>query len=430
MLHCQYDKFQKGRGTRVKTVSICGIGFMKRFTALLTCVILLIGLAACHKQKPEPSDPDNSEFTNTDPSGKVEDTKPVPVGYNLDEFDEALISYLCLNGYDSSNFLVSPAAFRTVLCLAASGAQGNTRTELVSAAGFSGMSSFDAWYSRLKRSTVFSVANSVWCDSGQLGGFTDSFISNLKRNYGANAYAYSSDTLTQAIHDWIHQKTDGAIPVIAENVAGASSVLVSTLPLQAAWENMFPGDTTHEGTFVDWSGTKHTVDFMEQTTKYLYAEDGGTKVLVIPMDGNLSFVCFLGARAGRFDKMAGLQEKTVHVVLPKFSLTSAFNATDLLGFLLSRGVNDAIDPRSANFYNMCKDADWFIQEILQKNSITVGEEGVGPITSSTKADPAGSVDEADIKEFIADQSFSFAIFSDFGLGSQNMLFYGQLMTVE
>ena len=391
---------------------------MKRIAALLMCVILFTVLVSCNKHETEADRQDSASIV---PSSEV--------NYKLNGFDGALIAYLCLNGYNSSDFLISPAALRAALCLAASGAQGNTRAELVSAAGFSGMNAFDAWYLQLNDSDSFSAASSVWCDSSQLGEFSDSFKSNAKAKYNADACAYGTDELTQAINDWISKKTDGTIQSVAENTAGGASVLVNTLHLQSAWKNVFSEEATYESVFVDADGNERPMSFMEQTGEYLYAEDGGTKILAIPMEGNLSFVCFLGTRTDRFEKMTGLQSKRVHAVLPKFELESAFDAKDLLGFLLSRGVNDAINSKTANFYNMCTDSDWFIQEILQKTTITVDEKGIGSVKSRAKPG-AEATGDADIKEFVADRPFSFAIFSDFGANSQNMLFYGQMMTVD
>lgn len=412
----------------IGTVRIRGTWFMKKAFALLLCVVLTFGLVSCGKSEDAETN-DGSETNDTDIADSSDNTKDPP-NYRLSEFDDDLISYLCLNGYDYSNFIISPTAFRASLCLAASGAQGNTRAELVSAAGFSGIDATKAWYARLKNSETFSVANSVWNNQELLGEFTDSFTSNVKNDYDADAYSYKSDELTKAINDWINQKTNGMIPTAADDLAGASSVLVNTLNLRAAWENAFSQASINNGEFVDIFGNKQNMDFMEQTAEYLYTEESGTKVLVIPMEGNLSFVCFLGNRTGMFDKMTSLQKEKVHVVLPKFELESIFDSRDLLGFLLSRGVTDAISESTANFYNMCKGTDWFIQEIIQKTKITTDESGIGSVTASSESDATGSEEDAEVNEFIADRPFSFAVFSDFGANSQHMLLYGQLMTSE
>lgn len=351
----------------------------------------------------------------------------------IDGFDEALIEYLCLNGYDSSNFMVSPTAFRASLCLAAAGAQGTTRTELVTAAGFSGMNAADAWYSRLNstaRNGKFSIANSVWNNAAQMGDFTDSYKTTVEENYNAETYTREPDKLAPAINDWMNEKSDGAIPTITDDdIMGASTILVNTVNLRAAWKHAFSESATYDGVFSGVDGSEQTMRFMECTGEYLYANENNTKIVVIPLDGNLSFVCFTGNRLDMFGKMKGVQSATVRVVLPKFELESGFNARDFSGFLLERGVRNAIDERTANFYNMCKDTNWFIQEIMQKTKITIDENGVCSPTSRGRVSSQTN-DDTEVNEFIADGPFSFAIFSGLGTDDQHMLLYGQMMNCD
>ncbi|MCH5317221.1 MAG: hypothetical protein J1E05_04535 [Eubacterium sp.] len=380
---------------------------MKKIAALLMCVVLLTGFVACNKSKP--------------------DTEG-PINYKLSEFDGELISYLCLNGYDDSDFMVSPTALRVALCLAASSAQSDTRAELVKAAGFSDIDSLNKWYSRMKNAKPsFSVANSLWSNTDLMGGFTDIYTSSIKETYDADAYSYNPDEMLPAINEWIDQKTDGMITTAANDAVGASAIFINTIHLKTAWENAFSKFSTYENTFVGIDGQEQTMNFMENTGEFLYCNEAGTKVLVLPMKDNMSFVCFLGNRTDMFDKMTKIHMEKVHVVLPKFDLESTFNSNDLLGFLLSRGVKDAINENSANFYNMCTDANWFIQEIIQKTRITIDEKGIGSAPKNKKAKAGEPKESAGVNEFIADSSFSFAVFSDFGTNSQHMLLYGQLM---
>ncbi|MCH5349687.1 MAG: hypothetical protein J1E40_10225, partial [Oscillospiraceae bacterium] len=106
---------------------------MKKIAVLIISVIMLVTFASCNKLE--------GIF-----SGSID-----PTNCQLSEFDDELITYLCMNGYDSSDFIISPTALRAALCLAAAGSQANTRTELVSAAGFTSMDAMDSWYAGLKK---------------------------------------------------------------------------------------------------------------------------------------------------------------------------------------------------------------------------------------------------------------------------------------
>lgn len=346
--------------------------------------------------------------------------------YTLNEFDSALIEYLCTNGYEYSDFMISPAAFRASLGLAAAGAQGNTRVELVRAMSFSGLESFNSWYMRLKNSEeTFSVRSSIWANKDLLAEFTDDYSEKVKEAYRADACSIASDEMTDAINDWMNEQSEGAVSSAENGLNGASSVILSTLKLDAAFKNAFSEAKGHDGVFTGRDGDEHTMGFVERTGNYLYADVNGTQIVVIPLEGNLSFVCFLGNRIDMFDKMTELQPAKVHVVLPKFDIESGFDASDFSGFLLSRGVRDAINENTSNFYNMCLSADWFVQEIIQKTHLTLNEGGVGSLAVSASAGTGSS--SGDAAEFIADRPFSFAVFSDFGEKSHHMLLYGQIM---
>lgn len=409
---------------------------MKKTVALIVCIALLTGLVSCSKQDKESSKKDDTGSERPVSDSSAVDDAPEEA-YQLDpetlkdlqigEFDSALIEYLCQNGYDPSNFVISPAAFRASLCLAAVGAQGDTRAEILNAAGFSGMDTLDSWYSSLDDRT----AASVWCNKDLIGEFSDTYASKVANDHHADAYSLSSDELTKGIGEWAAKKTGGEISSVVEDVSGASAVLVSTLDLRSAWRDAFSEAAVDRGVFVGSDGSEQKIDFMEQTGEYLYAEENGVQVVIVPMEGNVSFVCFLGSRAGRFDKMASVQPEKVHVVLPRFEIESFFDSRDFLGFLLERGVNDAINSETANFDDMCSDSDWFMQEIAQKIGISANEEGISPSArSALVTGGAGSEEGSEVKEFIADGPFSFGIFSDLGTEDQHMLLYGQMMTAN
>lgn len=395
----------------------CEVDIMKKTILLFMCALMLSGAVSCAKNDKAPGENTGSVADSSE--AYSENTKAPD--YRLDEFDEELISYLCLNGYDSSNFLVSPEAFRASLCLAAEGARGNTRTELLKASGFSGMDTLNTWYSDLNDRIV----NSVWSSKDTLGSFTESYVSKITGNYNAGAYSCRADELTQAIKDRTSQRSNGMTFDEAELLDGASSVIIGTLNLQTAWKASLSGAAVDDGVFAGNDGSECSMSFAEQTGEYLYAEENGVQVLVIPMENDLSFVCFSGNRTDRFGKITSIKPEKVRVVLPGFELESVFDSRDLFGFLLERGVNDAVNSRTANFYNMCSDGDWFMQEIVQKARISIEASNSPETNEAADADTGG-----DVKEFIADGPFSFMVFSGFGTERQHMMLYGQMMNTE
>lgn len=418
---------------------------MKKITLLTVCFVLLTAFVSCSRSENDP-DPDggsdrnavSSETVSSEVTDKSDESEALILNFELDEFDEALIEYLNSNGYYYSNFVISPASFRASVCLAAAGAEGNTRTEIVSAAGFSGIDELNLWHKRYQNAAArysgdsdndisFSMAASIWNNEDLIGDFTDSYRTRVQERYSSDAYVCAADELTEEINGWVSGKTGGMIPYITEDVYGASSVLVSSLYMQTLWKDDLFGSVSSEGVFSDINGSESTMGFIEQTGEFYYAEENGTKILVIPLKDNASLVCFTGNRTDMFDKMTALEKETVHVVLPKFEMGSVFDASDLLNFLITRGVNEALYGPTANYYNMCTDSDWFLQEIMQTSKISVGEKGTHTDDASL---PSESVSDKAVKEFTADSPFSYAVFSDLGTPNQQMLLYGQMMTSD
>lgn len=369
---------------------------MKKWICLVICTIMAAAMASCKRSDSVPDTiPEETAAETTSLEKPAANCAP-------DAFEQSLIDYLWLNGYYDEDFVVSPTAFRASLCLAAVGAEGTTRTELVNAAGFDGMDALHAWYQCFRNAgTVYPCAASVWNDREQLGVFTDTYLTQLQEVYGAEAFTYSEDALTGSIDSWLNAQTGGQIISAQKDVSGAASVLVSTAYVTTPWQEDF---SVQDGAAVELTG------------EFLYAEENGTQLLVLPMQGALSLVCFSGSRTEQFDKLAALEMTRVHAVLPAFDMTSGFDASVLLNFLLTRGVSGSLDGQTANFYQMCQDSDWFLQEMIQTAGFSV--QAGASVTADTTAVT---------KEFTVNGMFSFMVVYEFGKPEQQVLLYGQRM---
>lgn len=194
------------------------------------------------------------------------------------------------------------------------------------------------------------------------------------------------------------------IASIDKDVTGASSVLVSTLYMSVL-QNINGSDRIQTGAFT-------------------YAEKDGTKFIAVPMQGNMSLVCITGNRTDMFDKLdsLGKEKKTVCVSFPEFELRSVYDSSDLLNYLITRGLDESFNRQLANFYNMCQDSDWFLQEIIQVAKVSFNQEAA---VKNFPDAPDNSGDKDDIKDFDAEGSFSFIVFYGFGTSDQQALLYGQ-----
>ena len=116
-------------------------------------------------------------------------------------------------------------------------------------------------------------------------------------------------------------------------------------------------------------------------------------------------------------------------MMPKFEMESKFEAMTLMTFLQLRGVNDAINWQTADFSKMNSDISLYIHDIIQKDKITVDEEGLeaAAVTALIMKTSSLDMDEDEPVEFIADHPFSYYIYSGLGTDHEEMLFYGQLV---
>ena len=71
----------------------------------------------------------------------------------MDDFDSALIVFL-EKDYSSKNYMISPTSYKAALCLAIAGANGDTKEELLKAAGFESEEQMNEWYSCVYNTTV------------------------------------------------------------------------------------------------------------------------------------------------------------------------------------------------------------------------------------------------------------------------------------
>lgn len=424
---------------------------MRKIIAILLSMLFLLGAAACTAAPGK--EEEIKEEEKTEKPVKQETVKPdVKPELNTD-FDNDLIVFLKQIGYSEENFIVSPTSFRAALCLAIAGAEGQTREELLMAAGFRSIEEANAWYEGIlsaveafkedlkqeneeietwfsgetKADRAFSIVNSVWNNTDIRGDFLESYRKYVADHYEAVANSVSAGEITDAVNKWCDENTNGMIPVISDDMSRAAAVLVNALYLRTSWLNVFEEYYTEKGEFSCADGSKTEKEFMEQTEEFAYYEANGTKIVVLPMKGDKYFVCVMGNCEDPLSLVEQAGYERVHVKLPKLEIESSYKDSELVEYLVSRGVEKAFNGETADFSAM-SDFPWYIDDIIQKAKIKTDEEGIEAAAVTAimmKATGMFMPDESKIKEFVADSPFTFYIYS--GLWNENpeMLFYGQ-----
>ncbi len=376
-------------------------------------------------------------------------------------FDVDIRTYLEANGFGNENYILSPLSLRAALCLAIEGADGQTRDELIRAAGFQSYEEVLKWYLSVSEKTErfredldrenkileeekqylpedmfsyadrsFSVANSVWNNRNVSGPFLDSYKEKVGNQYGADVRESTKDTITDDVNGWVNEKTNGMIPRIAQDLSGSAAVLANALYLRTSWTDTFSEHMTKEDDFHCFDGSVSRKDFMEEERHLMYYEDGDTQIVVLPMDGDIQYVMVLGSADRLMEKIQSAESELVHLKFPKLDIESTFGKEDLIGYLSARGAHLAFDRELADFSAMADTSrqPWYIDDIVQKAKIKTDEEGLEASAATVIMMVAGAAfpgEPEQPKEFIADRPFSFFVFSELYGALPEMLFCGQ-----
>lgn len=429
---------------------------MKRILLIVLSGLLLIGSIACVSKPSEvdvkpvnttTQEPEVTEEPKETENPEVEVTPEPTELINLEgNYYEQFVAYLEQNKDD--NFIASPTSLRAALCLAIAGADNDTLSELLKGAGFNSKEEAIIWYNILikqiesfnmqveeenkyserKSENFFELANSIWNNLDNSNGFKPEYIDYVKEKFNSEVRSEGKSTLKESINSWVNEKTRGMIPSIVDSVDDMTAALINALYLKTAWIKDFDEYYTKDDDFTCKDGTKVTKSFMEQLKeKYSYYKDNNTQLVVLPMKGNIYFVCVIGSTTNLYEKLKNTEFKPIHLKIPKLDIESTFER-EMINFLVERGTTLPFTD-SADFKQMCIDENWFIKDIIQKAKIKSDENGLEAAAVTAIIMNATSAIEPEVEEpidFIANEPFSFFIFSDL-YDNPEMLFCGQVV---
>lgn len=294
------------------------------------------------------------------------------------------------------NPVISPASAYAALAMAAAGAEGETRAQLLKALKLEDEAAAEHAMEAMlalentQGSTKLSIANSAWLDDG----FTlaQAYSQALADIYGAEAFSLdlSAPEAPDKVNAWVSEHTNGLIDKICEAPYSEDKLLVllNAMYLYAEWQNKFDEDMTREDAFTLVDGTEVIAPFMRETAYYLYneAEDGAQAIILKYDDGKTAFLAVLPPEdvplaeyIGRInaDSLTGLiqgaENVRVKLALPKIDTENRFELNDAL---IGMGITDAFDPSVSDFSAISADGmPLFISDVIQKVVIRVREDG-------------------------------------------------------
>ncbi len=371
---------------------------------------------------------------------EVRDQNPVDDDFTkaLNEFSYNTGAYILTDAGKNINY--SPLSLYFALSLAASGAEGDTKGQLLDLLGISDKEVLSEqcgnFYRTLYRDNEIGklrIANSIWMDdefNGEPIIFKNDFVRHAAENFYASAHSvdFSKDETGRKMAHWISTNTNGTLsPTIEINPEQILSIL-NTVYFYDQWIDRFDKNKTAEDVFYLSNGSEVKADFMKQTygsagfTKgegftraSLGLKNAGRMVFILPDEGVSPYALMTSPEEIK-QTFEGGENFSGEVVweIPKFSFDSKLTLTNMLKSL---GVNAAFTV-DADFSGITGHMA-YITDVRQVTHIAIDEDGV-EASAFTQIDYSGSARPEGRADMILNRPFIYAITAQNG----TLLFIG------
>lgn len=362
-----------------------------------------------------------------------------PVNYNA--FGIAALTRLSAES-TTQNVFISPVSIGVALAMAAQGAHGSTRDQMLHTLGVDG-SGLDqtnaALIAELTQNPDASVgiANALWTRSDVKP--RPQYAALLERAYHARGEAlqFGDPSAAQTINDWTKAHTLGLIDRIVDRTSPSDFLyLTNAVAFKATWTLPFKKNATHAAPFTNADGTTSTVQMMSQNAGFetydapsfralrmTYGKGGYAAYVLLPQGNDVAPLLKELTPAG-FDKLAGgMRQAFTHVEMPRF--TAKYSAS-LVPLLQSMGMTAAFTS-GANFSGIhAPPPPIAISSVNHAAYVRVDEQGTTAAAATSVGMIALAIRQPE-KTFVVDHPFVFAL-RDEHTGS--LLFIGAIRSLK
>lgn len=154
------------------------------------------------------------------PNGNIKNADVTEAGEVIADFGVRLLR----ESIDEKNTLISPLSVLSALAMTASGADGDTLTQMEAVLGMD-IESLNAYIKAYTDALAsgekykLSLANSIWFTDDTRFTVNDDFLQTNADYYGADIYKAPLDRSTRDdINNWVKDRTDGMIPKIIDEI--------------------------------------------------------------------------------------------------------------------------------------------------------------------------------------------------------------------
>ncbi len=357
----------------------------------------------------------------------------------------------------NKNYMFSPLSVKMALALAANGAEGDTKNEILNTLGVKNLDEFNTLskdlIKRYSQTDILNlnIANSIWINKDKT---TQNFSKNFKNiateYYNADVKTVDNKNAVGEINSWVKDKTKGKIPQIIDNADNFWAMLINAVYFKGAWENEFSTSLTKPDEFTNADGTKTQTDFMNKTSWISYAETKSAKIIELPYKNRVDKFSDSGEHIGTdsFDDLdvsmylmladSGINaereldtaingksfERTyTKLSMPKFKIEYSERLNDTLKNI---GIKTAFDTKTARFEKMFDSGNMWFTDTIHKTFISVDEKGT-EAAAVTSIGMGGSALPPEPIELKFNKPFYFAIRDN---TSGEILFMGRYAFAE
>ncbi len=332
-----------------------------------------------------------------------------------------------LNGYmpDEENYMFSPLSIKMALAMAANGAEGETREEILKTVGIEDLDGFNEKSRKMidsyKDSGVLDVniSNSIWVKEDW--DFSKEYRDTVSRFYDAEAEKVNDSDAVERINKWAEEKTNGKIPSVI-NDSNFDAALINAVYFKGYWFNQFDEDNTKADWFTSRDWSRKRIDFMNQITPHIgYATDGNITIAELPYkrymgtgddeiltsDNDVSMYLIMGEtdEPVRLINETELTYGRAQLSVPKFKVEYSADISDELKDM---GIKKAWGT-DAEFEKMFEKDNMFIDKVCHKTYISVDENGTEAAAVTVIAMGGSAMIQEEPVELIFDRPFTFVI---------------------
>lgn len=416
---------------------------------ILALFVILSALFIACTKAPEviiPEEPETPVVEEYEVSPIRLTTPEAQVALSGNEFGRKVFSSL-LGVAGEEDLLFSPLSLSLDLAVCASGASGNTQTQMYAAMGFADKNpqTVADYYQKMTEGlqtadpgVSFTSANSIWVH--QVYTLKDGYVKHAKERYDAEVQSLDlgvKESLGR-INNWCSQKTNGLIKKVLDDTEdplyASAAYLLNAIYFKGGWAKAFD-EQTKEAVFHAATGDRMAT-YIQGADHYGYKEKGKVRMVSVGYSGGLFqlVIALPDAGVSTAEAFASLEADDfffgfstldpVTLRIPEFTISFNAGRELLIPALQKCGIVDAF-TQNANFSNMfANNLPFYIENVAQTSVMTVDRKGTeaAAVTVITSDTVAGDEYVPVPRTLVVDRPFLFALVE---YTSRTILFLGQ-----